>query len=130
MLTQEQNDLLTRTGPGTPGGELLRRYWQPAALSEELPPGGAPLPIRLLSEDLVLFRDERGRIGLIGLHCLHRGADLSYGRIEHGGLRCIYHGWLYDVEGKCLPAAGASRRGAATSRRSGTSPIRAVKSAA
>ncbi len=106
MLSQEQNDLLTRTGPGTPGGELLRRYWQPAALSEELPPDGPPLPIRLLSEDLVLFRDERGRIGLIGLHCLHRGADLSYGRLEHGGLRCIYHGWLYDVEGKCLQQPG------------------------
>ncbi|MPZ12866.1 MAG: Rieske 2Fe-2S domain-containing protein [Chloroflexi bacterium] len=78
MLTKEQNDLLTLTGPGTPAGELLRRYWQPVALQSELPPGGAPLPVRLLGEDLVLFRDEQGRPGLLGLHCSHRGADLSY----------------------------------------------------
>jgi phenylpropionate dioxygenase-like ring-hydroxylating dioxygenase large terminal subunit len=106
MLTKEENDLLTRTGPGTPCGELMRRYWQPAALSEELPPGGAPVPIRLFSEDLVLFRDEQGRPGLLGLHCAHRGADLSYGRLEDGGLRCIYHGWLYDIHGRCLEQPG------------------------
>jgi phthalate 4,5-dioxygenase oxygenase subunit len=106
MLTKEQNDLLTRVGPGTPGGELLRRYWTPAALSSEVPPGGAPLPVRLLGEDLVLFRDERGQLGLLAIHCSHRGADLSYGRLEDGGLRCIYHGWLYDVNGKCLEQPG------------------------
>src|SRR5437868_6882132 len=106
MLTQEQNDLLTQTGPGTPGGDLLRRYWQPVALSEELPQGGAPVPLKVLSEELVLFRDDRGRPGLIGLHCSHRGADLSYGRIEDGGLRCIYHGWLYDLNGHCLEQPG------------------------
>src|SRR5438094_38058 len=106
MLTREENDLLTRTGPGTPGGDLLRRYWQPVALSEELPPGGAPIPLRVLSEDLVLFRDEQGRLGLLGLHCSHRGADLSYGRLEDGGLRCLYHGWLYDVHGRCLEQPG------------------------
>src|SRR5438552_2553251 len=106
MLAKEENDLLTRTGPGTPCGELLRRYWQPAALAEELPAGGAPIPIRLLGEDLVLFRDDDGQWGLLGLHCSHRGADLSYGRIEDGGLRCIYHGWLYDVEGRCLEQPG------------------------
>jgi phenylpropionate dioxygenase-like ring-hydroxylating dioxygenase large terminal subunit len=106
MLTQEENDLLTRTGPGTPGGELLRRYWQPAALAEELPQGGAPVPVRILGEDLVLFRDEDGRIGLLGIHCAHRGADLSYGRLEDGGLRCIYHGWLYDIAGRCLEQPG------------------------
>ena len=77
MLTQEQKDLLTQTGPGTPGGDLLRRYWQPAALAEELPPGGAPLPVRILGEDLVLFRDDAGRPGLLGLHCSHRAADLT-----------------------------------------------------
>ena len=65
MLSREENDLLTQTGPGTPGGELLRRYWQPVALAEELPEGGAPIPIRLLSEDLTLFRDEHGRIGIV-----------------------------------------------------------------
>ncbi len=102
MLTKEENDLLTLTGPGTPGGQLLRSYWQPAALGEELPPGGPPIPVRLFSEDLVMFRDEQGRIGLLDLHCSHRATDLSYGRIEDGGLRCVYHGWLYDVNGKCL----------------------------
>ena len=84
----------------------MRRYWQPVALAEELPAGGAPLPIRLLGEDLVLFRDQERRPGLLGLHCAHRGADLSYGRIEDGGLRCLYHGWLYDVQGRCLEQPG------------------------
>src|SRR5581483_5740506 len=106
MLSQEQNDLLTRTGKGTPGGALLRCYWQPAALAEELPPDGAPIPIRLLGEDLVLFRDEHGEIGLLGLRCPHRGTDLSYGRIEDGGLRCLYHGWLFDRAGNCLEQPG------------------------
>lgn len=106
MLTQEENDLLTQTGPGTACGELLRRYWQPAALSAELPPGGAPLPVRLMSEDLVLFRDDQGRPGLVDIHCPHRGADLSYGRLEDGGIRCIYHGWLFDLQGRCLDMPG------------------------
>src|SRR6266545_4051086 len=106
MLTEEDNQLLTRTDTGTPCGELMRRYWLPAGLSREIPEGGAPLPVRLLGEDLVLFRDERGRPGLLGLHCSHRGADLSYGRVEDGGLRCIYHGWLYDVHGRCLEQPG------------------------
>ena len=102
MLTQEQNDAITRAGPGMPGGDLLRRYWQPVAMSSELPAGGAPVPVDLLGEELVLFRDERGRAGLLDRHCCHRGTDLSYGRLEDGGLRCLYHGWLYDVTGKCL----------------------------
>lgn len=106
MLTKTENDLLTQTGPGTPAGELLRRYWQPVGLSEELPPQGAPVPVKVLGEDLVLFRDEQGRPGLLGLHCSHRGADLSYGRLEDGGLRCIYHGWLYDARGSCLEQPG------------------------
>ncbi|HEY3115655.1 MAG TPA: aromatic ring-hydroxylating dioxygenase subunit alpha [Chloroflexota bacterium] len=106
MISQEENDVLTRVGPGTACGDLMRRYWQPAALVEELPVGSAPLPIRLLGEDLVLYRDDRGRSGLLGLHCSHRGADLSYGRVEDGGLRCIYHGWLYDLNGRCLEQPG------------------------
>ena len=84
----------------------MRRYWQPAALSEELPIGSPPKQIRLLGEDLVLFRDDAGRPGLLGIHCAHRGADLSYGRLEDGGIRCIYHGWLYDVNGRCLEQPG------------------------
>jgi phthalate 4,5-dioxygenase len=102
MLTREENDLLAYTAPGTPGGALLRRYWQPVALSEEVAENGAPFPVRVLSEDLVLFRDDQGRPGLLGLHCSHRRADLSYGRVENGGLRCLYHGWLYDIHGNCL----------------------------
>src|SRR5258708_162565 len=100
MTTKEENLLLTQTGPGTPGGDLLRRYWQPVALSSDI--AEKPLAIRVMSEDLVLFRDEAGRPGLLGLYCPHRGVDLSYGRIEDGGLRCLYHGWLFDVGGRCL----------------------------
>src|SRR5437870_1291455 len=106
MITQEENELLTRTGPGTLCGELMRRYWQPVALSEELPLHSAPLPIKILGEDLVLFRDDQGRAGLLGFHCSHRGTDLSYGRVEDGGLRCLYHGWLYDIQGRCLEQPG------------------------
>src|SRR5262249_12064570 len=103
---------LTQTGPGTPGGGMMRHYWHPIALSDELPPGGAPNPVRLFGEDLVLFRDNAGRAGLLGLACSHRCADLSYGRIEGGGLRCLCHGWLYDVNGRCLemPAEPPSSR--------------------
>jgi phthalate 4,5-dioxygenase oxygenase subunit len=104
MITAEENKLLTETGPGTPGGELMRRYWHPIAKASEVPKGGAPVPVRFFSEDLVLFRDENGRVGLLGRLCSHRCADLSYGRLEDGGLRCLYHGWLYDVEGRCLEA--------------------------
>jgi phenylpropionate dioxygenase-like ring-hydroxylating dioxygenase large terminal subunit len=106
MLSAEDNDLITHTGPGTPGGDLFRRYWQPVALAEELPIEGAPIPVRLLGEELALFRDESGSPGLIGLHCPHRGADMSYGRLEDGGLRCIYHGWLFDRHGNCLEQPG------------------------
>jgi phthalate 4,5-dioxygenase oxygenase subunit len=95
-------DTLTQVGPGTPCGNLLRRYWQPVALAEELPPRGDPVPLRIMGEDLVLFRDQQGRIGLLDTHCSHRGADLSFGRVEGGGLRCLYHGWVYDVHGNCL----------------------------
>ena len=102
MLTKEQNDLLTQTGPGTPGGKLFRQYWLPVALVEQVPPGGAPLPLTILSEDLVLFRGEDGQLGLMGRYCPHRCTDLSYGRIEDGGLRCLYHGWLFDKAGKCI----------------------------
>ncbi len=105
-MLPEENQLLTQTGPGKPCGDLLRRFWQPAALSEELPRGGAPLALTLLGEELVLFRDEQGRLGLLDGHCAHRGADLSYGRLEDGGLRCIYHGWLYDVKGKIIDMPG------------------------
>ena len=121
MMTQAENDLLTRTGPGTPCGKLLRSYWQPIAASEEMPPGGDPLPVRIMSEDLVLFRDDQDRLGLIGLHCPHRGTDLSYGRVEDGGLRCLYHGWLFDRNGACLDQPAEPAQTSATSARAFTS---------
>ena len=82
MIPAEENRLLTHTNPKTPAGELLRRYWQPVALTEDLPQGGPPQTVKIMGEDLVLFRDDQGRPGLLGLHCSHRGTDLSYGRIE------------------------------------------------
>jgi phenylpropionate dioxygenase-like ring-hydroxylating dioxygenase large terminal subunit len=102
MLSAEQNDLITRVGPGTPAGALMRHYWQPAALVDELS-GNRPIkPVRLLGEDLVIFKDAEGRYGLIGRRCPHRGTDLAFGRLEDGGLRCAFHGWLFNVEGRCL----------------------------
>ena len=100
MLTQEQNDLLTRVGPGTPMGELMRRYWQPVAPAAEL--GNNPTKeVRLLGEDLVLYRDRSGTYGLVGRYCAHRRVNLAYGIPEERGLRCMYHGWLYDETGRC-----------------------------
>ncbi|HEY7065444.1 MAG TPA: Rieske 2Fe-2S domain-containing protein [Chloroflexota bacterium] len=103
MLTRDENELLTRVGPGTPMGALFRRYWLPALLADELPePDGDPKRVRLLGEDLVAFRDTAGRVGLLAEPCPHRCASLAYGRNEGGGLRCIYHGWKLDVDGHIL----------------------------
>jgi phenylpropionate dioxygenase-like ring-hydroxylating dioxygenase large terminal subunit len=102
MMSREQNDLITRTGPDTPAGKLLRAHWQPAALLDELDPARPVVPVRLLGENFVLFRDEAGRYGLLDRDCPHRGADLAFGRLEDGGLRCAFHGWLFDVDGRCL----------------------------
>ncbi len=102
MLSAEQNDLITRTGPGTPAGKLMRCYWQPAALIDELSGNRPVKPVRLLGENLVAFRDGQGRYGLIERGCPHRGTDLAFGRLERSGLRCSFHGWLFDVTGQCL----------------------------
>jgi phthalate 4,5-dioxygenase len=103
MLTPDQDQLLTRTGPGTPMGDLFRRYWIPAFLSEELPePDGAPIRVQLLSERLIAFRDTQGRVGLLDEFCRHRRASLWFGRNESSGLRCAYHGWKYDLTGQCI----------------------------
>jgi len=96
----KENEMLTRVGPGTPAGELLRCYWQPVGFVKELK--GRPKRKKLLGEDLVLFSDDKGRLGLIGLYCSHRNTSLEWGHIEDGGLRCCYHGWLYDVNGRVM----------------------------
>jgi phthalate 4,5-dioxygenase len=102
MLSAEQNERITRIGPAAPAGKLLRRYWQPAALVDELA-GDRPIkPVKLLGEDLVIFRDREGRYGLLGRSCPHRGTDLAYGRLEGTGLRCAFHGWMFDANGRCL----------------------------
>ncbi len=103
MLRRDINDLLTETGPGTPMGELFRRYWMPALLAEELPANDSPpVRVKLLSERLVAFRDSQGRYGLMDEFCAHRGASLWFGRNEESGLRCPYHGWKYDITGQCI----------------------------
>jgi phenylpropionate dioxygenase-like ring-hydroxylating dioxygenase large terminal subunit len=102
MLSAERNELITRSGPNTRLGTLLRRYWQPAALVDQLDGDRPVTRVRLLGETFVLFRDENGRYGLLDSHCAHRGADLCFGRVEDGGLRCPFHGWLFDVTGSCL----------------------------
>ena len=103
MLTKEDNDLLTRVGPATPMGTLFRRFWVPCLLSDELPgPDCTPVRVRILSEDLIAFRDTDGKVGLVHAYCPHRNAPMFFGRNEEGGLRCIYHGWKFDVEGKCV----------------------------
>jgi phthalate 4,5-dioxygenase len=101
MLSREDNDLLTQTGPDRPAGRLLRAYWQPVALVSEMSAQRPVKAVRLLGEDLVLFRPEGGGWALVGRFCAHRGVDLSFGRLEDGGLRCLYHGWLYGPDGRC-----------------------------
>src|SRR5579871_3712059 len=103
MLSREENELLTRTGPGTPMGNLYRRFWLPALLPEELPHADSdPIRFRILGEDLIAFRDTNGKVGFVANNCPHRGASLFFGRNEEAGLRCVYHGWKFDVEGNCV----------------------------
>jgi phenylpropionate dioxygenase-like ring-hydroxylating dioxygenase large terminal subunit len=102
MLTREENEMLTRVGPGTPAGDLLRRYWFPVGVASELTPENPTQLVRILGETLVLFLDKKGNVGLLNDRCPHRGASLSYGRVEDRGLSCPYHGWLFDTKGNCL----------------------------
>ncbi len=102
MLTAEENEMLTRVGPGTPAGELLRRYWHPVAIAADLTPDNPTKFVRILGEDLVLFVTPKGEAGLLHDRCAHRGVSLSYGRVEERGIACAYHGWLYDIQGNCL----------------------------
>ena len=103
MLSREENEVVTRVGPDTPMGKTIRRYWVPALLSSEIPnPDCPPARVRLLGEDLIAFRDSEGRIGLLDEFCPHRRVSLYFGRNEECGLRCIYHGWKFDVTGQCI----------------------------
>ncbi len=102
MLSKRDNERLTRVGPGTPMGELMRRYWLPAAFSNQLAADGPPMRVKLLCEKLVAFRDTRGGVGLVDERCPHRTASMYFGRNEECGLRCVYHGWKFDIAGKCV----------------------------
>jgi len=103
MLTGEENAMLTEVGPGTPMGELFRRFWMPAMLAEEIPGADCPpIRVKLLGESLVAFRDTNGIPGIVDANCPHRGAPMFFGRNEECGLRCVYHGWKFDVTGKCV----------------------------
>jgi len=105
MLSKDKNELLCRVGPGTPMGNLMRQYWIPALPSSEFPhPDCPPKRMRLLGENIVMFRDSTGRVGALEEACPHRGASLYFGRNEEGGIRCAYHGWKFDVTGACLDA--------------------------
>ncbi|HXP92348.1 MAG TPA: Rieske 2Fe-2S domain-containing protein, partial [Candidatus Binatia bacterium] len=100
MLKPEDNEKITRVGPGTPMGNLFRRYWLPLLLASELPePDGPPVRVRVLGEDLIAFRATDGKVGLVDAYCPHRRAPLFFGRNEECGLRCVYHGWKFDVDG-------------------------------
>ena len=104
-MDQTENDLMTRVGPGNPAGETLRRYWLPISFCDDVQTD-EPKIVRRLAEDLLLFRDQFGRVGLTEPNCPHRGTSLEYGWIEAGGIRCCYHGWVYDVTGRCIEQPG------------------------
>src|SRR5580692_1484652 len=102
MLRTELNERITRVGPGTPAGNLLRRYWQPVCVADELTEEKPVKKVTVLHEELVIFREKNGEYGCLTLHCAHRGCSLFYGFIEEGGLRCAYHGWKFAPDGQCL----------------------------
>jgi phthalate 4,5-dioxygenase len=108
-MNQEDNALVTRTGSGTPMGELMRQYWLPAGLSTELTADGPPVRMMLLGEKLIAFRDSAGRVGIMDHRCPHRCASLFFGRNEQDGIRCVYHGWKFDVDGNCLEQPNVPR---------------------
>src|ERR687886_1650915 len=102
MLSKENTELLCRVGPGTPAGTLMRQYWLPLVYSWEIEPDGEPKRVRILGEDLIAWRDSQGKPGFIANNCPHRRASLFFGRNEECGLRCVYHGWKFDVDGQCV----------------------------
>lgn len=102
MASVKESEILTQVGPGTPMGELMRQYWIPAAMSRELQANDSPMRLMLLGERLIAFRDNSGKVGILDHRCPHRCASLFYGRNEEGGIRCVYHGLKFDVDGNCL----------------------------
>src|SRR5947207_13912997 len=110
-MNRKDSEDLVRVGPGTVMGKMMRQYWVPAAMSSELERDGAPMRLMLLGEQLIAFRDSAGRVGVMDHKCPHRCASLFLGRNEEGGLRCVYHGWKYDVTGACvdMPSVPAER---------------------
>jgi nitrite reductase/ring-hydroxylating ferredoxin subunit len=125
MLTSQQNDILCKVGPDAPMGQVLRRYWTPAFLLSDLPgPDCPPIGVTVLGEDFVAFRDSSGRLGFLDELCCHRGAPLSYGRVEEGGIRCLYHGWKYDTEGRILEAPNCENPFVLERVRQGSYPVR------
>ena len=125
MTNAIESEELTRVGPGTAMGELMRQYWIPAARSSEVQADGDPLRLMLLGEKLIAFRDSSGRVGVMDHRCPHRCASLFFGRNEEGGIRCVYHGWKFDADGNCLdmPNLPPNRT---SSRRSRQRPIASV----
>ena len=112
MISAAENEILTRVGAGTPMGRMMRRYWHPVCTSEQLPaPDCAPVRTRVLGENYVAFRDTSGTVGVLDEYCLHRRASLALGRVEEGGIRCLYHGWLYDETGACIDRPMESAKG-------------------
>jgi phthalate 4,5-dioxygenase oxygenase subunit len=108
MMKPEDNELLVRVGPGTAMGELFRRFWLPVMLADEVSePDCTPVRVNVLGEKLIAFRDTSGRIGLLDAYCTHRRANLFWGRNEDCGLRCVYHGWKFDVDGNCVDVPNA-----------------------
>ena len=126
MLAKEDNELLSRVGPGTPMGHLLRQYWIPASSPASSVADGSPVRVRLIGENLIAFRDTSGRVGMIPNHCPHRGASLFFGRNEEAGIRCVYHGWKFDCEGECVDMPNEPEE-TRSSRRSARAPIHASR---
>lgn len=125
MLTREENELVTRVGPGTPLGETMRRYWIPVCASDQLAkPDGPPLRVRLLGEDFVAFRDSNGKVGVLDEMCMHRGASLALGRVEDCGIRCLYHGWKFAVDGTILETPNHADPGFRARQRAKAYPVR------
>ncbi|HXP93053.1 MAG TPA: Rieske 2Fe-2S domain-containing protein, partial [Candidatus Binatia bacterium] len=125
MLPKEKNELLTRVGPGTPMNALFRRYWMPALLSSDLPdPDGDPKSFTLLGETYVAFRDSSGRVGVFDELCCHRSASLALGRVEDGGIRCIFHGWKFAVDGTILDTPNVADPSYKTRLRAPAYPVR------